>query len=195
MSPTGRRLPVPGARALDAAKLVLAPVLLVQGLPVHWQLVAKTGNTTLEALAQARESAVQPADILLTVVGVNDVVRQVPVSRSLANLSALHTWARQEAGVRYWAHSGLPPMHQFPLLPRPLRWVLGGQAEHLNRALHATLGDQRDRGLCRIPTTLGGAGRALMAADGFHPGVRGYALWAETLGHYLARRWARVARR
>ena len=34
----------------------------------------------------------------------------------------------------------------------------------------------------------------LMAADGFHPGPRGYALWAESLAPFIARRWARVER-
>lgn len=167
------------------------------GRPVRWQLVARTGNTALEALQQLREhTELQPADILLSAVGVNDVVRQVPRTRTLEQLQALHALARERAGVRYWLHSGLPPMHQFPLLPRPLRWVLGSQAELLNDALQALLGDQQDRGLRRIPAALRHdvVGSGLMAEDGFHPGARGYALWGEALGQFLARRWARLER-
>jgi lysophospholipase L1-like esterase len=167
------------------------------GRPVHWQLLAHTGHTTGEALQHLRDTRrLQPADILVTALGVNDVVRQVPVQRCLEQLLALHADAQARTGVRYWLHSGLPPMHQFPLLPPPLRWVLGAQAEGLNQRLHAELGDQIDRSLMRVPTRLRcDAGSGLMAADGFHPSAQGYALWGEALGQYLARRWSRLARR
>lgn len=165
------------------------------GQPVRWVLVARTGHSSIEALAQARTTEVPPADILLTVLGVNDVVRQIPSGRTASNLLALHAWAQHKAGVRYWLHSGLPPLQHFPLLPNPLRWMLGRQAAHLNRELHALLGDQQDRALCSIPAGLSGHRGGLMAADGFHPGERGYALWGDALGHFLARRWGRVERR
>lgn len=168
------------------------------GRPVQWQLQAHTGHSSLEALAALREASLAPADILVTVLGVNDVVRQVPAHRTRANLEALHAWAREQAGVRYWLHCGVPPMQRFPLLPAPLRWLLGAQAELLNRELHGHLGDQRDRALRRLPLRLlgKGPGRApgMMAADGFHPGPRGYALWAESLAPFIARRWGRVER-
>lgn len=167
------------------------------GRPVRWQLVARTGNTALEALTQLRETErLGGADILLTAVGVNDVVRQVPRSRTLAQLSELHALARERAGVRYWLHSGLPPMHQFPLLPSPLRWLLGSQAELLNEELQDWLGDQADRALRRMPASLREniVAQGLVAEDGFHPGPRGYALWGESLAQFLARRWVRLER-
>jgi len=169
------------------------------GRPVHWQLVARTGDTTGEALAHLREHQARgdldPADLLVTALGVNDVVQQVPVARSLQQLQALHALASEAAGVRYWLHSGLPPMHQFPLLPKPLRWVLGSQAELLNRHLQASLGDQRDRALRRLPPALRvDADSALMAADGFHPGPQGYAVWGRALGQFAASRWRRQQR-
>lgn len=165
--------------------------------PVHWQLVARTGDTTGEALAHVREQQaagrLRPADVLVTALGVNDVVQQVPVARSLEQLQALHALATEAAGVRYWLHSGLPPMHQFPLLPKPLRWVLGAQAELLNQALQDTLGDQTDRALRRLPPALrvDQPGSPWMAQDGFHPGAQGYALWGQSLGQFLAARWTR----
>ncbi|MBN8503581.1 MAG: SGNH/GDSL hydrolase family protein [Burkholderiales bacterium] len=165
------------------------------GRPVHWQLVARTGLTSLEALALLRETPVLGADLLVTALGVNDVVRQIPPSRTCRNLDALHDWAREQAGVRYWLHCGLPPMHRFPLLPVPLRWVLGGQAELLNRELQAHLGDQRDRALRRLPPTKPEkVGGGLIAEDGFHPGPQGYRLWAESITPFIARRWARLER-
>lgn len=185
------------AHQRDALAMQLAATLADElGCRVHWQLVARTGNTALELLAQLRETALAPADILVSAVGVNDVVRQVPPSRTIEQLLALHQHAQDLAGVRYWLHCGLPPMHQFPLLPSPLRWLLGSQAELLNQQLLALLGDQRDRALRRLPAALRcDEANGLMAEDGFHPGPRGYALWGESLGQFLARRWARLARR
>lgn len=185
------------ARQRDAlAATVSARLADALGCAVRWQLVARTGNTTQELLAQLRDTELAPADVLLSAVGVNDVVRQVPVARSLAQLRQLHAELRERTGLRYWLHSGLPPMHQFPLLPSPLRWLLGSQAELLNQALQAELGDQHDRALRRIPPALRcDAGSGLMAEDGFHPGAGGYALWGEALAEFLARRWPRVQRR
>ena len=169
------------------------------GRPVRWQLVARTGDTTGEALAHLREchasGQLAPADIMVTALGVNDVVHQIPMQRSLQQLEALHQLATEAAGVRYWLHSGLPPMHQFPLLPKPLRWVLGSQAELLNQHLQAHLGDQHDRALRRLPPALRvDADSGLMAPDGFHPGPAGYAVWGRALGQFAASRWRRQHR-
>jgi lysophospholipase L1-like esterase len=162
------------------------------GRPVRWQLVARTGMTSLEALALLRETSVAEADVLVTALGVNDVVRQIPAQRTRDNLDALHQWTVQQCGVRYWLHCAVPPMERFPLLPAPLRWLLGAQAELLNRTLQQHLEDQRDRALRRLPDKL--LQRGLMAADGFHPGTAGYAAWSEALAPFVARRWARLER-
>ena len=42
-------------------------------------------------------------------------------------------------------HSAVPPMHAFPLLPQPLRWLLGAQSQRLNRRLARHLIGRRDR--------------------------------------------------
>jgi len=165
------------------------------GRPVHWQLLARTGHTSGEALQHLRDTLLQPADVLVTALGVNDVVRQVPPDRTLQQLQALHAEAVARTGVRYWVHNAAPPMQEFPLLPSPLRWVLGTQAELLNQHLAQTLGDQLDRGLMRTPARLAGVAAAeLMAEDGFHPGAAGYALWGRQLAEHVARRWRRIER-
>lgn len=165
------------------------------GCPVHWQLLARTGHTSGEALQQLRESLLQPADVLVTALGVNDVVRQIPPERTLQQLQDLHAEAVARAGVRYWVHNAAPPLQDFPLLPSPLRWVLGAQAALLNQQLARTLGDQLDRGLMRPPARLAGVAAAeLMAEDGFHPGAAGYALWGRQLAAHVAARWRRLER-
>lgn len=160
---------------------------------VHWQLLACTGHTTadaLQALASLEAGALQPADVLVTALGVNDVVAQVRRRDWLRALAELDRLARERAGVRYTLHSAVPPMHAFPLLPQPLRWVLGAHALRLNRALGRALLVEPQRGLQSLPAHLHGAAAArYMAEDGFHPAPAGYALWAEALADRIAKEW------
>jgi lysophospholipase L1-like esterase len=158
------------------------------GLRVHWQLQATTGHDSADALAALQQAELAPAELMVTALGVNDVVGQVSPRRWLATLGAIDKLARERAGVRYTLHSAVPPMHLFPLLPQPLRWMLGAQAAQFNRALELALRDREDRGMHAMPDLLGADhAAALMAEDGFHPGPAGYRLWADTLAERLAR--------
>ncbi|NDY93569.1 SGNH/GDSL hydrolase family protein [Ideonella livida] len=117
------------------------------GGPVAWQLIATTGHRASHA-RRALQNAVQagrlqPADVLVTALGVNDVVAQTRPAAFLAELDALCALAAQHAGVRHVLHSALPPMGRFPLLPQPLRWALGRDARRLDHALR--------RHLARLP--------------------------------------------
>ena len=163
---------------------------------VRWQLLGRTGHTSADALAHLRVAAeVFPADVLVTALGVNDVTGQVGPRRWLRQLDQLDALARERAGVRYTLHSAVPPMHSFPLLPQPLRWLMGSQALRLNRALARALLGSPQRGLQALPAHLhqGSAAQRLMAPDGFHPNPAGYALWAETLAERIAAELPRMA--
>jgi lysophospholipase L1-like esterase len=152
------------------------------GGAVVWQLVAQTGHTTRDAVDALKTQRLYPADVMVTALGVNDVVAQVSSRRWLTLLEKLDWLASKRAGVGYIVHSAVPPMHAFPLLPQPLRWVLGAQARHYNDALARWVADYPDR--CMLPLPFEGqlsGASALMAEDGFHPGPAIYALWAEQL--------------
>ncbi len=158
---------------------------------VHWQLIAKTGHTSADALAQLQAAAVEPADVLVTALGVNDVVSQVAAAPLASDLAGdLDALARQKAQLRYSLHSAVPPMHAFPLLPQPLRWLMGAQAMRMNRALGRSLWPSRSAACrpCR-PICTASKRATLMARDGFHPGPAGYAVWAETLADRIAKEW------
>lgn len=159
------------------------------GGSVHWQLLARTGNRTADSLQQLRDaSSLEPADVMVTALGVNDAVGQVSASLWTRQLAELHQLAVARLGVRYSLHSAVPPMHAFPLLPQPLRWLLGAQAMRLNRALVRDLADSKDRGVQAAPANLhqSGGAAALMAPDGFHPNPAGYKLWADALAERIA---------
>jgi len=157
------------------------------GVPIGWQLVATTGHTTADALQALRHATLQPADLLVTALGVNDTVGQVSVRRWLAQLDELVALATQRAGVRLTLHSGLPPMHRFPLLPQPLRAVLGGDARRLDRALQVHVAGRPDRLHVPLPEVGGPLHEGgWVAEDGFHPGPRGYQAWAHGLAEVAA---------
>lgn len=170
-----RALAAPLARALAVAL----------GRPVAWQLVARSGVTTQGALALLDEQApagVGPADVAVAVLGVNDVVAQVPVSRALAQRAALADWLTARAGVRQVVFAPLPPMHRFPLLPQPLRWVLGRDALRHDQALARWAAGRPDCSHLAIDYTLGPES---MADDGFHPGEPVYRACAEALARHI----------
>jgi len=159
------------------------------GGSIHWQLLARTGNRSADSLQQLRDATLEPADLMVTALGVNDAVGQVGARHWARQLEALHQLAVQRCGVRYSLHSAVPPMHAFPLLPQPLRWLLGAHAMRLNRALSRSVLGRSDRGMQAMPPHLHQAGgaAALMARDGFHPNAEGYRLWAEALAERIAR--------
>lgn len=152
-------------------------------LRVHWRLVARSGATTAQTLALLQQAGHVEADVAVVVSGVNDVVEQVPSRRAVLAREALANWLRNRAGVRHVVFAPLPPVHQFPALPHPLRWVAGADARRHDRALAdwaATRGDvsHADFGL-RF-------NRGVMAEDGFHPGEPAYRQCASLLAQHVA---------
>lgn len=179
------------AHQRQALALPLAEALARRlGAPVGWQLVATTGHTTADALQALRHATLQPADLLVTALGVNDTVGQVSARRWLAQLDELVALATERAGVRLTLHSGLPPMHRFPLLPQPLRAVLGADARRLDQALQAHLVGRADRLHVPLPEVAGALHEGWVAEDGFHPGPRGYRVWAAQLAEAAVPRLA-----
>lgn len=155
---------------------------------VDWHLLARSGQTAVDALAALEGQVLPAADVAVVALGVNDVTGQVPPARWLAALDRIDGLLRERSGVRYVLHCAVPPMQSFPLLPQPLRWWMGAQALRLNARLARHLAGQPLRGLQALPQAWQEPARAatLMAADGFHPNPAGYALWAEVLAEHLA---------
>jgi lysophospholipase L1-like esterase len=157
------------------------------GARVHWRLVARSGVTTAQALDLLRASMgdggpVQ-ADVAVVVTGVNDVVEQVPSQRAVRAREALADELRNRAGVHHVVFAPLPPVHQFPALPRPLRWIAGADARRHDRALGDWATTRRDVSHAHLGLTLN---RGVMAHDGFHPGPPAYRQCATMLARHIA---------
>ena len=150
---------------------------------VSWQLHARSGLTTAQTLALLRDLAPHRADVVVVVTGVNDVVDQVPTRRALAAREALANWLRNGHGVQHVVFAPLPPIHQFPGLPQPLRWVAGADARRHNAALAEWARSRGDVSCVDMEVPLN---RGVMAADGFHPGEPVYRYCANTIAQHIA---------
>ncbi len=154
--------------------------------PVTWQLIAQSGVNTAQALALFEQSGTQPADAVLFALGVNDAASQVNAKRYIANIQQLWAAVQVKTGAHIALFSGFPPVHDFPALPQPLRFYLGAWSRWLDKALKAWTA-QQGHGYCAIQDTLSNASVADMAGDGYHPGRRIYAAWAQLAAHILAK--------
>jgi lysophospholipase L1-like esterase len=153
------------------------------GTRVHWRLVARTGVTTAQVLELLAAEGPMHADIAVIVTGVNDVVDQVPSHRAVAARDALANELRNRAGVHHVVFAPLPPVHQFPALPRPLRWVAGADARRHDRALAEWAATRADVSHVDFGVQLN---RGVMADDGFHPGAPVYRQCATLLARHIA---------
>lgn len=153
------------------------------GHPVAWTLRARTGLTTRGVHALLRAEPPAPSDIAFVVTGVNDVTGQVPAGRAVGHRRTLADWLLGEGLAKHVVFAPLPPMHRFPLLPEPLRRVMGGDAVRHDRALARWAATRSDVSHARIELDLHAG---VMASDGFHPGEPVYRVCGEALGRHAA---------
>ena len=152
--------------------------------PVHWRLHARTGLTTRQVheLLQL-EAAGDRADVAVVVTGVNDVIDLVPPRRAVAHRAALADWLLGDGHAVHVVFAPLPPVHRFPLLPQPLRRVMGDDARAHDDAMARWAATRRDVSHVPIPIELGPEN---MARDGFHPGEPVYRVCGEALAAHVA---------
>lgn len=159
------------------------------GKPVHWTLRARSGLTTKQVHELLRTDRPAAADFAVVITGVNDVIDQLPSQRAVAHRAALADWLLAERLAMHVVFAPLPPIHQFPLLPQPLRRVMGDDALRHNDALAAWAHTRGDVSCVPIPLTLS---PDTMASDGFHPGEPVYRVCGEVLAGFVADQLVRL---
>jgi len=150
---------------------------------VRWQLLAKSGITSAQALHLVQRERPPTADIAVVVLGVNDVIDQVPSHRAVQHRAALAQWLLGNTSVHHVVFAPLPPMHQFPLLPQPLRWIVGSDARRHDAATARWAATRDD--VSHVPIDISLAADC-MASDGFHPGEPVYRCCGEALARFIA---------
>jgi len=158
------------------AQPVAKQLASMTGRCVAWQLVARSGVNTSEALALLARSQLDPADYLITALGTNDVTSQRRPNQFLRDYALLADTLRRRTGAIGLVVTGLPPLRILPAASHPLRWYLGRYAIRLDRALRAWVEQER---MARYVSLEWAACPEDMAQDGFHPGPTQYRRWAE----------------
>ncbi len=176
-----------GVSTLDEALPGQVVVGLASGHDTDWRLIGRTGATTRDTLTRLSEEPAESFDIAVTALGVNDVTRRCSLDGWLEEQAALVDLLEQRYGVRRTMLSGLPPVHRFPALPQPLRWYLGAQTRRFDRSLARFAAGRPCCTHVPISEETGDTGIDAMASDGFHPGPRIYARWAELVVEAIRR--------
>ncbi|WP_232243458.1 SGNH/GDSL hydrolase family protein [Paraburkholderia sp. SOS3] len=175
------------ALAQPVAKLLAS----MTGRSVAWQLVARSGVNTSEALELLAHSDLDAADYLVTALGTNDVTSQRNSIQFLRDYVLLVDTLRRRTGALGLVVTGLPPLRILPAAPHPLRWYLGRCAIRLDRALRDWT--ERDR-MARYVSLEWAARPEDMAQDGFHPGPAQYRHWAGLVAEQIHALLASTAR-
>ena len=150
---------------------------------VEWRLLAKSGLTSAQTLTLLQAAGPLWADLAVLVTGVNDVVDQVPSRHAVAQRESLVNWLRNASGVQHVVVCPLPPIHDFPGLPQPLRWVAGQDARRHNNAIKRWSAQRSDVSFVDMQMPLSAD---VMASDGFHPGEPVYRHCANTIARHVA---------
>jgi lysophospholipase L1-like esterase len=179
-----------GVATQDEALAGHLPPLLSQrcAARVQWTLCARTGLTTAQTLHLLRDTALPVSDLAVVVTGVNDVVEQVASSHAVRARDHIANLLRNRIGVQHVVFCPLPPIHEFPALPQPLRWMAGADAHRHNRALARWAGERAARAGDVSTPRLDHVhlSRDNMASDGFHPGAPVYRAVAQALAEHIA---------
>lgn len=149
---------------------------------VSWQLQGKSGVTSEGALARLRTSGPLVFDHAIVSVGVNDVtaLRRTGAWRDSTRALAAELLVRSPHAHVWFV--GLPPLHGFPLLPEPIRSVLGARARAFDAVLAAWCAETPQ--VHHVPTRfVPEAGQ--FAADGYHPNAASHAVWGEQVAEAI----------
>ncbi|MES9537302.1 MULTISPECIES: SGNH/GDSL hydrolase family protein [unclassified Actinomadura] len=159
---------------------------------VSWSVSGENGATARRIIGGLVPPANgSPPDLVVVTTGINDLIRRRSLRRWAADVTELVALLRGRFPDATVLVAGMPPVHRFPALPRPLRSVLGARARAMDRvmrdaaaaggAVHAPM----DEAMARD--------RRLFASDGFHPSAAGYRVWARDLASAAVPRTAPAA--
>jgi lysophospholipase L1-like esterase len=158
---------------------------LAENNRLSWQLWAENGRTSGQCLALLERHTPEAFDTVLISLGVNDVTSGLSLGKWLRQQKQLTELLLGKFSARHVIFTPLPPMHHFPALPQPLRWVLGERAKQFNQALCGFIANQPQCSLLAFELPMQAE---FIASDGFHPSATTYALWAQQAANAIDNR-------
>jgi lysophospholipase L1-like esterase len=152
---------------------------------VEWRLEAETGLNTQEVLDRLYALDAFETDVVVVSLGVNDVTGGTRLKHWLRQQQELKQVLQNKFQASHIFLSSVPPMHEFPALPQPLRWFLGRRSTAMNVALN-DYASQDD--VLAFVTVAFPMDKDYFASDGFHPSAKAYKLWSNILLEHFKER-------
>jgi lysophospholipase L1-like esterase len=146
---------------------------------VSWKAYGRIGASTPKITALTKKIIDdEPFDIILISAGVNDILGVTRTYTWLRDLDTLIDTIHQKYPTSYVIFLGIPPLHTFPALPRPLRDVLGLRAKQFDELAMQRV-TRRER--CHYSRIRRLPSKDAFSTDGFHPSADSYRELAEML--------------
>jgi lysophospholipase L1-like esterase len=170
---------LPGQVAQELASLL--------GCEVSWSAVGLIGATSSVVSRRLVPTLpTEPYDVMVLSVGVNDVTSLRTIHRWSNDLGHLLDELRKRAPAALIALVGVPPLSSFPLLPQPLRAVMGMRTRMFDDA--AKIEVSKKENVVYVPIEIEPA-PGQFSPDGFHPSPSMY----KELGRQVATAiWSRI---
>jgi lysophospholipase L1-like esterase len=155
---------LPGQVAIELAVLA--------GCEVSWSAFGLIGATSSEVSRRLVPTLPsQPFDVVVLSVGVNDVTSLRTMRQWSSDLDCLLEELRKHSLIALIAVVGVPPLSSFPLLPQPLRAVIGIRARMLDDAAKVEV--SKRKGVIYVPIQTKPSPDQF-SPDGFHPSASSY---------------------
>ena len=159
---------------IENTALSLVPQVALRWCPdtvshVEWRIRAEDGATLNDVIRLLNDGVEGQFDVVIISVGVNDVTRLTPLVKWQSLLMLLIARLREHSPDATLVFLMVPPMDRFPMLPQPLRAMLGIRAAMLNRVLGWVIGAHHGVIGVDLATEFDAS---LLATDGYHPNAR-----------------------
>ncbi|MEX2441576.1 MAG: SGNH/GDSL hydrolase family protein [Pontimonas sp.] len=155
---------------------------------VVWDSVGQRGITTGQLLTDYLPLAVadhERVDVALVSIGANDAKNLASAKMAVANVVRIIDTLHQHYPHALVIVSSLPAFHLFGTLPQPLRTVIAGHAQSIERRARPLVEARRFAVMTPPPPNYP---HGFFATDGFHPSAEGYRIWAGFALGYVAGR-------
>ena len=176
-----------GATTLSNALVGQTAVVLAASLEsrISWQALGVSGYTSNKVLERLMPELPDVAfDYVIVSVGVNDITGLTTLRQWRQNLSLLLETLRSHSPNAVIALAGMPPLHNFPLLPQPLRATFGLRARSFDDVARSLTGNYPDT--VHVPIEFESDPRKF-SPDGYHPSEESYAEFGRSMADALLR--------
>ena len=154
---------------------------------VRWTMLGRTGANLETAERRlfpklAKPPYDQPYDAIIVSMGVNDVTALRRTRDWRTRLRAFLTTLSEHSPNAVIALAGLPPLHIFPLLPQPLRFVIGLRGRTFDRIAQDVCSTLPN--VVHVPVQFE-PGPSRFSEDGYHPSVESYREFGQGMSEAL----------